>query len=113
MRRCYIAGPMRGRDDFNRAAFLAAAERLTREGWQAITPFDLNAPDGSDEVAQLTNDGPSLQRLFAQRDLDCVLSLRPENGDMIYLLPGWQESRGASAEAAVAKWVGVPIQEAE
>lgn len=29
----YIAGPMRGLPDFNRAAFNAAAERLAAKGW--------------------------------------------------------------------------------
>lgn len=113
MRRCYIAGPMRGREDFNRAEFLRVACIMKLEGWDVVTPFDLNASDGSDEEAQRTNDGPALQRMFARRDLDLVLSLNPDNGDMICLLRGWKESAGASAEAAVAKWVGIPIMECE
>ena len=109
--RAYLAGPMRGRPDFNRAAFEAAAAGLRASGWEVVTPFDLDAPDGADEKEQLTADGPALQRRFARRDLGLVLSFRAEDGDAVWLLPEWRTSVGATAEAAVARWVGLRVEE--
>lgn len=40
----YIAGPMTGRENFNREAFNKEAERLTRHGHTVLNPASL--PDG-------------------------------------------------------------------
>ncbi|WP_116965955.1 DUF4406 domain-containing protein [Klebsiella pneumoniae] len=43
----YIAGPMTGRENFNREAFNKEAERLTRHGHTVLNPASL--PDGLEQ----------------------------------------------------------------
>lgn len=87
----YIAGPMRGRPDFNRAAFNAAAERLAAKGWQPVNPVDIEKiypcadEDGKVSSPDL-DDLMAIEREFARR------------ADAIYLLDGWETSEGARAE---------------
>lgn len=45
-------------------------------------------------------------RHAAERDLAAILTC-----DSIHLLPGWQESKGARAERAVAEWIGLGVFE--
>lgn len=87
----YIASPMRGKPDFNRAAFNTAAERLTARGWQPINPVDIERiypcaeEDGRVSSPDL-NDLLAIEREFAGR------------ADAIYLLDGWEKSVGARGE---------------
>lgn len=88
---CYIAGPMRGKPDYNRAAFNAAAERLAANGWHPINPVEIErvlpcvCEDG-------TLDGVRLVDLL-HAELAFV-----DRADAIYLLDGWWESVGARGE---------------
>ena len=41
---------------------------------------------------------------FVDRDLDALATC-----DAIYMLPGWEKSKGASAEHAVAQWRGLTV----
>lgn len=90
----YIAGPMSGKEDFNRAAFNAAAKALAAKGWQPINPVDverLMPCEGEDGKV----DAVSLQRLmFVEREI-------VRNVDAICLLDGWEESKGAREELNV------------
>ena len=87
----YIAGPMRGRPDFNRPAFNAAAERLAARGWHPINPVDIEKiypcveEDGEVNSLNIT-DLLAIEREFAKR------------ADAIYLLDGWETSEGARGE---------------
>lgn len=86
----YIAGPMTGYHDFNRAAFNAVAEGISAEGDVALNPAIL--PNG-----------------LSQREyMDvCVAMIRC--ADAIHMLPGWEKSEGAVAEHALAKKLGLKI----
>jgi len=44
-----------------------------------------------------------------RRDLIALLDLRRESGDCLYALKGWENSRGAKAEIAVAKFMDLPV----
>jgi hypothetical protein len=51
-------------------------------------------------------------RRLVRRDVEAILTLRPENGDVVILLPGWDDdSTGAFGESGVARWAQVPLQE--
>ena len=89
----YIAGPMRGRPDFNRSAFKAAAARLAARGWQPINPVDIENiyPCVEDEDSGALN-RPALFDLMAiEREF-------VGHADAIYLLDGWNASVGARGE---------------
>lgn len=105
----YLAGPMRGYEDFNRRAFDDAEFSIkTRTGWNVINPATLDREAGG-EWEDDHEFSPAEIRVFVRRDLEALLTLRPENGDKVAFLPGWLLSRGARAEYAVAEWLGLDL----
>lgn len=112
--KCYLAGPMRSKPDYNYPAFNEAAEWLRAKGWTVFNPaaMDKKANDAPNhptvEEQKVYASKPANARRYARRDLRVLIDiLRAENGDAIVLLPDWQESIGATAELAVARWVGL------
>ena len=91
----YVSGPMTGKPDLNKLAFLAAQQFLEALGHEVMNPHVFGPQFGVSEDTDL--------RIIAQYDIGVLLEC-----DMIAMLPGWQESKGALAEAAVAHWVGIP-----
>lgn len=109
--RFYIAGPMRGIENFNFPAFDTASQVGRDAGYEVISPADMDRNSGFKE-----NDSPekaaSLTKVFVKRDVDALLSLNPENGDGIALLPGWDRSTGAMAEVMLARWLKLKVVDA-
>jgi hypothetical protein len=99
--RVYIAGPMSGIPEFNFPAFRAAAIDLRAQGYDVVNPAELDEND-------VLPDGTAAHpwSFYLRRDLQALLDC-----DAIYLLPGWQDSRGASLEAHVAEVLGMHITE--
>jgi len=110
----YIAGPMRGIAEFNFPAFFAAEELLKADGHTVFNParrdeeaHGVGFADGNttgDEVAAAQK-GFSLRE--ALKDDTSWIAL---NAEGIYLLPGWENSKGARAEKALADALGLDIQ---
>lgn len=107
----YIAGPMRGRPFFNFPAFHAAAKRLRDKGHTVFSPaerdeakngndFSTKYPTGSNEDAAAN--GFNLREALCD-DLMWICL----HADGIALLPGWENSKGARAERAVAQALGL------
>ena len=92
----YVAGPMTGIPEFNFPAFNAAAARLRAAGHEVINPAENEGGDTSKTWAY-----------YMRQDLHHVLSV-----EAIAVLPGWQRSRGATLEVAVARALGLPILDA-
>ena len=89
----YIAGPMTGKPDENFPAFFAAGQRLQDAGYATINP----ASHGHSE--------PGKDRAwFMRRDIPMLLE-----ADAIVMLPGWEESIGASLEYHIAQVLGLEI----
>lgn len=117
MKSCYIAGPMRGIPEYNYPAFIAAAELLHSLDWWVYNPAEMDIEAEPDmDWAALTLEQQKIYntvvnaRRFAIRDIDIILKkLRAENGDAIFVLPGWESSIGALAETAAARWVMIPV----
>jgi len=86
----YIAGPMTGYEDFNRAAFNKEAERLQRHGHVVLNPATL--PGGLEQREYM--------------DI-CFAMLRC--ADAILLLPDWKASSGATAEYHYAYKMELPV----
>lgn len=91
-RRVYIAGPMTGLPEFNYPAFNEAAAQLRSQGYHVENPAENPAP--------ACGTWPAYMRIALRQMLSC---------DLIYLLPGWKESRGAVIEHDLAVTVGIAI----
>lgn len=93
----YVAGPMRGIPDRNYPAFFAAEARLQDLGYVVVNPARI-------EDKYSGNDWTGCMR----RDL-AIISLRCRS---VAVLPGWENSPGASLEVHVAKALGMEILDA-
>ena len=91
MTRIYIAGPMSGLPDFNYPAFNAEASRLRALGYHVENP--------ATNPAQ--SDWPGYMRVAIRQMLTC---------DMVVLLPGWADSRGAILERSIAMKLDIPVR---
>lgn len=107
-KRVYIAGPMRGIKHFNFPAFDAAAEQLHNEGWEVVSPAQIDREEGFDPTS-LPDDfdwseyhGELDLKQVILRDVEEILAC-----DAVALLPGWKNSVGAGTEVAVANWAGI------
>lgn len=90
--RIYIAGPMTGLPDLNFPAFNAAADALRTQGWHVENPAAHGVIDGAQWEDYLAYDITRLGTCGA-----------------IYLLPGWEKSKGATLEAHIAKTLGLQV----
>ena len=88
----YLAGPMTGLPGLNFAAFHAAALWLRGMGHTVINPTELNTDPDAEWHACMRMDIAAL--------VTC---------DTIYLLPGWEDSRGAKLEHDIAERLGMAI----
>ena len=113
--RIYIAGPMMGVPNLNRSAFDDAEALLENLGHSVMRPCRLNeasmlwqlsaAKVGSLFWPALTKDEditPEYLREITSRDLSVLFTC-----DRIALLPGWEDSPGASLERQTAHYVGI------
>lgn len=124
--RIYISGKMTGCPDNNRHAFDAAENRLTEQGHFVINPVNISCTFGTpEELAKSfgllynlpcsANQPPwdhrideSLARAVMDADLAAVRSC-----DAIYLLRGWEASRGSKKELAEALANGLRVMQEE
>jgi len=110
----YIAGPMRGKHRYNYDAFSYAWAELSARSHVVIDPHDQDEYYGFDVFSLPSNHNWSTlppgfdlsaaidRSLCAVRWCDCVATL-----------PGWENSIGASAEVALARWYGKRVATVE
>lgn len=106
MTKVYIAGPMSGMKDFNFPAFFEAERQLEALGYEVINPAHNDGATVQEALQSAgTPESPNkLWSYYMKRDLPHVMDV-----DMLCVLPGWQNSKGASLEVAVAKALGLPL----
>jgi len=92
MKRIYIAGPMTGHIELNFPAFHAAAARIREAGHVAINPAEIN-PDASMSWKECM-----------KSDIAALVTC-----DAIHLLPGWENSKGATLEAHIAERLEIEV----
>lgn len=99
----YLSGPMSGHDNYNRATFAAAKERIERDGTHEVVN-----PAESDNA---NDDGTpwTWEQYIAE---DCKTLLLGEF-DAIALIPGWHASRGSRIESFIAASLCLPMLDAE
>lgn len=91
--RIYVAGPMTGLPEFNFPAFNAAAIELRTQGWHVENPADHGVIEGAEWADYLAYDLTRLGTCGA-----------------IYLLPGWEKSKGAVLELQIAHQLGLEVR---
>jgi Domain of unknown function (DUF4406) len=88
----YLSGPMTGLPDNNFPAFHAVAKALREAGEDVVNPAEIN-PDASLSWEQC-------MRADIKALCDC---------DEIFLLPGWEKSKGAHLELHIAHRLGLKV----
>jgi hypothetical protein len=109
----YIAGPMRGRPNWNYDAFSKAERDLKAVGWSVVNPatLDENYEDtkglGKPEDFDPNTNGyhKDVNRRIMRRDVTVIC----DRCDAIYMLEGWETSRGACAEFYLSSAIGLDI----
>lgn len=123
--RIYCSGPITNIPDHNRAAFDAAEKRLTAQGHFVINPHRISelfgtaeelaesfkifyAIEGKDNyvLKEELDRRASIARAVMDADLAAVRSC-----DAIYMLNGWENSRGAKKELAEAIRCGLEVRQ--
>lgn len=86
----YISGPITGIDFGNRFAFMCARSALELCGYEAVDPSEVQLDDDASWADYMKADLKLL--------LDC---------DYIYMLEGWEDSKGARIERELAENLGI------
>jgi hypothetical protein len=110
----YVAGPMRGIPQFNFPAFNSAAKRLRASGHSVFNPAERDIAEHGDDFVKDNDTGSEEQATqdfgFDLREaLGDDLAWICKHADAIYLLTGWEDSRGAKAEKAVAEALNLEV----
>lgn len=110
--RIYLAGPMRGIPYYNFPEFDLVRNILRASGHEVVSPADIDRQFGFDAMALPQDydwtqepDGLVLKDVVA-RDLRAL-----QNCEGIYMMKGWEKSKGARAERAVAEWLCLKVIE--
>ncbi|MNQ97696.1 Nucleoside 2-deoxyribosyltransferase [compost metagenome] len=90
--RTYLAGPMTGHPDLNFPLFLAEAKRLRSAGYEVVNPAEINVDPSKGWKECMRADIAELVKC-----------------DAIAMMPGWQQSRGASLEHHIATQLGLIV----
>ena len=113
-KKVYLAGPMRGVPEFNFPQFFVAAKKLEEAGFVVFNPAARDNQRHGTDVSQgnLTGD---MEQLNKEHGFDLRVALHEDlsficlEADMIAMLPRWQNSKGATAERAMAIAIGLEI----
>jgi len=103
----YVAGKMRGVSYYAAEAFFKAQYELEQRGYTVLNPHHMDLEAGFD-VFDLPEDhdwstyAPGFN-VAACHDR-CIQAVK--DCDAIYMLKGWRDSKGATAEHALAQWMG-------
>jgi Domain of unknown function (DUF4406) len=109
----YLAGPMRGRPQFNFPTFHKAARVLRALGHQVFNPAERDEETYGKDFAKDNHRGDetsACQKGFSLRDaLGDDLDWICREAEAICLLPGWGPSKGAVAEWKTAEALGLKV----
>lgn len=104
MNTIYISGPMRGYKNLNYDEFYKAEKQLNKY-FKVINPARLDEEKNIVTKIKSFLKKEDEQRTFARRDLLAII----DKCTHIYMLKGWENSIGANAELACAKWCGCEV----
>lgn len=97
----YLAGPMRNYKEFNFPRFEFAMQDLQYRGIRILSPHKMDLDAGFDPSQGQYDD--TFRNECVRRDIDAIIKT-----DGVIFLEGWENSVGARAEFAVARWLEHP-----
>lgn len=112
----YVAGPMRGIPEFNFPAFHAASAKLRADGHFVFSPAEKDNERHGTDISKGNANGCE-DVAAKEHGFDLRVALGVDLGwicaeaDAVALLPGWERSKGATAERAAAVALGLEIIE--
>lgn len=109
----YVAGPIRYHAEFNHPAFAKAAAALRERGFRVISPHEMDIENGLDVTGLTGYETLADQGFNIRATLAADLHVVAYEVDAVILLEGWETSKGALAEYATARAVGIPTWELE
>ena len=95
----YLSGPMSYYEDNNVAAFAEACFQLRQQGFVVNSPHEIETV-GLDHIKE----AEELWRYFMRQDIYLIVRSKS-----FVMLPGWECSRGARLEVAIAHALGMPV----
>ena len=98
--RTYLAGPMTGLPEWNYPAFHEAARGLEEIGDEPLNP----AVQDLDFARAHVDDPDLIRQTYLRHDLFLL-----SQADRIAVLPGWENSKGATWEVSVGRMLGLPV----
>ena len=106
LKRVYIAGPMTGIPFYNFPSFDFTAELGRELGYEIVSPAESDRAMGFDEHHEAPTQAEL--RLMIINDVIALTKC-----DAIALLPGWGYSTGVAVELAVARFLNLPVLDAQ
>lgn len=103
VRTVYLSGGITDVDGYARQ-FAVAAAVLRGDGYDVVSPVELDDPVMA-KAAQDNRYGAEYEALLA-RDLEAI---EGPGVDAVFVLPGWEHSRGACREVETARRCGKPV----
>lgn len=107
--RYYLAGPMTGIPQFNFPLFHKAAAELRANGYDIVSPAELDSPAVA-KAAMASTDGALGSGVIAGETWGEILArdvqVVADKVDGVVFLPNWHKSRGAKLEAFVGLLTG-------
>ena len=94
IRRLYLSGGMTGIPGKNFRAFREGSHALREKGYSVVNPWEL---DNADKVSTTYEE-------YMRRDIKALMTC-----DGIATLKGWRNSKGASLEVYLAKFLKMPV----
>jgi hypothetical protein len=110
----YLAGPMRGIANFNFPEFYANATMLREYGHEVFNPAENDMAVYGVDIGE-NNQSGSLEQAEFEHNFDFRNAMADDmdwicrEAEAIFLLKGWEASKGASAEKALAEALGLHI----
>lgn len=98
----YIAGPMTGIEDLNFSEFDVASYKWKEKGFGVINPATLTREYAKRKGLKIKD---LCVRECAMTDLVEIIS----RASHMFMLKGWEYSKGAKTEHALAEWLGITI----
>lgn len=107
-KKVYLAGPMSGYPEWNFPAFHKAAEELRAEGYHVFSPAEVDEIffENRDDInRQYEENFKEAYKKCLRVDFNYIM----DHADVMIMLPGWEGSRGATAEHALARCMDLEI----
>lgn len=109
----YVAGPMRGYENWNYEAFDRQSKALEEAGWVVINPGEMDR-EYTQELLDTTpfDFDPNINyhdQEFLRKVLSRDMQFICKDCTAIYMMKGWEKSKGAKAEWSLAKALGLDI----